>query len=511
MANKKELNNKIPEGLSKERLERRLDLVRVICLGTVMAVVGIGLLVLERPTESLAEKRKLAEKPAFSLSAVLDGSYMRQMTKYYTDTVPYRDLLVDLGASVPEYLGVRVDGVKIHGDIPVVPPVDDKPPVITEPPVTTDAPVTTEPVTEPPVTTEPVTTDTPVTGEPVITDPVTDPVTEPVTEPPVTEPPVTEPPVTEPPVTEPPVTTAPPVTEELPDVNDILRENGIIVLNKRAIMLYYGSYDATARYAASVNEYKKALGDKVNVWSMITPTAVAFYLPDKYSAYTNDQKGHIEYAATLLQGATEINAYAALLPHVKENIYTRTDHHWSTLGAYYATEAFAKKAGVPFAPLSTYKKIEREGYVGTMYAFTGDQVLKNNPETFVYYKPQNDYSVEYFDRNMQNGFASSLFFDWVDTTNSYLVFIGSDDRVTHITTDCKNGRRLFVIKDSYGNALVPFLTGSFEEIWVVDFRYFELNAVQFMKDHEITDFMVSMCAFFSCGTGVGYLESMRTK
>ena len=112
---------------------------------------------------------------------------------------------------------------------------------------------------------------------------------------------------------------------------------------------------------------------------------------------------------------------------------------------------------------------------------------------------------------MQNGFESSLFFDWVDISSSYLVFIGSDDRVTHITTDVKNGRRLFVIKDSYGNALVPFLTGSFEEIWVVDFRYFELNAVEFMKEHEITDFMVSMCAFFSCGTGVGYMEYMRTK
>ena len=81
--------------------------------------------------------------------------------------------------------------------------------------------------------------------------------------------------------------------------------------------------------------------------------------------------------------------------------------------------------------------------------------------------------------------------------------------MTHITTDCKNGRKLFLIKDSYGNALVPFLTGSFEEIYVVDFRYFKLNPISFMKEHGITDFLCSTCAFVACGSsGSSALERM---
>ncbi|MBR2453866.1 MAG: hypothetical protein IKB35_02575, partial [Clostridia bacterium] len=80
------------------------------------------------------------------------------------------------------------------------------------------------------------------------------------------------------------------------------------------------------------------------------------------------------------------------------------------------------------------------------------------------------------------------------------------------TTDCKNGRKLFIIKDSYGNALVPFLTGSFEEIWVADIRYFTKNPIEFMKEQGITDYLCSMCAFFSCGpTGPLYLERLRNQ
>lgn len=482
------MNNE-KRSLTPEYLESILSRVAVGILLAVIGAVAVFLTFFDRPEISVQEKRKLEPMPKLSASAIFSGSYTKDFTKFYTDTVPMRDDLVNLGSSFNSLLGFRVGGVKIHGNTQR--PTDDLPPDL--PP---DTPPVTEPKTEP--ATDPVTD--PVSG--LVTDPVTDEVSDIVTEP-ITEP-ATEP-ATDP-ATE-------PVTEPLPDLDEALYGDvGIIVLNKRAIMLYYGSYTCTLNYVNEMENYKRLLGDSVNVWSMITPTHVSFYMPDKYKHLTNDQPAHIKYAEESFKTVTEINSYEALLPHVNENIYTRTDHHWSTLGAYYAAEAFAKKAGVPFADISTYEKYEREGYVGTMYTYTEDAVLKNNPETFVYYKPQNEYSVEYFDRNVENGFKSSLFFDWVDTPNSYLVFIGSDDRVTHITTDCKNGRKLFIIKDSYGNALVPFLTGSFEEIWVADIRYFTKNTVEFMKENGITDFLCSTCAFFSCGTlGAPYLESLRNQ
>jgi len=88
------------------------------------------------------------------------------------------------------------------------------------------------------------------------------------------------------------------------------------------------------------------------------------------------------------------------------------------------------------------------------------------------------------------------------------VFMGGADRITHITTDCTNDRRLLIIKDSYGNALVPCLTRSFSEIWVIDMRYFEPKVVDFAKEHEITDVLFAMNTFSAMGGNAKNLETI---
>ena len=68
-------------------------------------------------------------------------------------------------------------------------------------------------------------------------------------------------------------------------------------------------------------------------------------------------------------------------------------------------------------------------------------------------------------------------------------FMGGDLRTTHVKTDVRNGRKLMIIKDSYGNALPGYLFGSFEDIYVVDFRYFTKNIVNYVNDNQITDIL----------------------
>ncbi len=477
----------------KKMLRRTLALIGVAVFLAAVFLISAAMLILKRPDVSEQEKRRLAEFPTFSFSSLWDGSYTQGIIRYFTDTAPYRDEIHDVGRDISEHAGFRLDDVKMHG---VVEPPVPRPPE-TEPPVT-EPPVTEPPVTEPPVT-------GPVESGPVESGPA-GPVE---TEPPVTEPPVTEPPVTEPPVTE------PSLSEDPVDPEEELRKNGIIVLgsgkNTRAIMMYYGSNAATAEYVASLNRYKEALGSGVNVWSMIIPTAVSYYLPEKYQKYTFSQKENIDYSIPLLKNVKNVDAYGALLAHVNEPIITRTDHHWAPLGAYYAAERFAQDAGVPFAPLSSYQKVDRDGYVGTMYAYTGDVKLKNNPEVFTYYKPANSYSTTYYSTSFRNPQASSLFFEWVDISYAYGVFLGSDQQIAVIDTDCKNGRTLLVVKDSYGNALIPFFTGSFEKIIVTDYRYFDLNLVSFCREQGVTDLLFAACAYSSCGVEAGYLEEMRTR
>ena len=72
---------------------------------------------------------------------------------------------------------------------------------------------------------------------------------------------------------------------------------------------------------------------------------------------------------------------------------------------------------------------------------------------------------------------------------SYLVFIGGDFPLTHIITANKNGRKIFMIKDSYGNALAPFLTMHYEEIFVADYRSFNSNLIRFIIRENIDDLL----------------------
>jgi hypothetical protein len=83
--------------------------------------------------------------------------------------------------------------------------------------------------------------------------------------------------------------------------------------------------------------------------------------------------------------------------------------------------------------------------------------------------------------------------------------------VTHVTTEVKNGRKIAVIKDSYGNALIPCLTSSFEEIYVIDMRYFDVNAVSYLKENGITDLLFAMNTFSATGSNFECIERIRTQ
>ena len=73
-----------------------------------------------------------------------------------------------------------------------------------------------------------------------------------------------------------------------------------------------------------------------------------------------------------------------------------------------------------------------------------------------------------------------------------------------------NGRKLAILKDSYGNAEVPFYTGSFEEIYVIDVRHFKPNAIDFIKEHGVTDVLFSMSTVSVTGQNADHIEEIRT-
>ncbi|MDD6897909.1 MAG: DHHW family protein, partial [Bacteroidales bacterium] len=160
-------------------------------------------------------------------------------------------------------------------------------------------------------------------------------------------------------------------------------------MNTRAMELYKGAVENAVSYAHMVNSYKRAWGDRVNVYCMVIPTAVALYCPDSLRYKTNDEQATLNALYGVLDPDVEgVRLLPVLQERKAENIYSRTDHHWAPLGAFYAAKEFARRAKVDFKPLSAYDMKVVKNFVGTMYKFSGNVAVKNAPEDFVYYTPR---------------------------------------------------------------------------------------------------------------------------
>lgn len=295
---------------------------------------------------------------------------------------------------------------------------------------------------------------------------------------------------------------------------------GIIIVETdstvRALEPFGGVSERAKAYASAINHYADSLGSGIQIYNMVIPTAVAYYCPSSARQWTKDERKALDDIQTRLsQKVKAVDIYTELACHRDEAIYLRTDHHWAPLGAYYAAQKFATVAGVPFRSLADYDTLAIHNFVGTMFKFSRDAAVKRYPEDFVYFVPRDSsYTATFIkyslDRNRKvtgesEPVVEPFFKHYNDGSGAaYCTFMGGDTRTVAVDTDCHNGRRLMIVKDSYGNALPPFLFASFEKICVVDFRYFQKSIVEYVKSNGITDIL------FANNIGHAYTPSTAT-
>lgn len=296
-------------------------------------------------------------------------------------------------------------------------------------------------------------------------------------------------------------------------------ENGIIVVKTnghyRAMEMFGGGTGDA--YVDALNSLRGKLDSNIKMYSVIAPLASEFYTPDDFSERTADQKAFIDdIAARLNDGIAYVDIDTVLAQHADEDIYCRTDHHWMPLGAFYAAQELAKAAGTDFKPMNTFTPKTINDFVGTMYAFTdGDINIKNDPEDFTYYVPDNyaQCDFDFYDTSFNFDYSSKNYFKEIGDpqSNAYLTFFGGDEQIVKIRSNVKNGRKLLVVKDSYGNAVPSNLMNSFEEIYIIDMRYFNLNLVNFINTLGITDVAFVMCVFSAFGGNSYDLPNLITQ
>lgn len=254
-------------------------------------------------------------------------------------------------------------------------------------------------------------------------------------------------------------------------------KNQIFVVGNTAFEIFGRNDTQGEKYAEIINMWRAALPDTVNVYNLVIPKNSAFALPSKYADKDGDQKAGIEYIYSKLdEGITPVRIFDALYNNRDEYIFFRTDHHWTQRGAYYAYREFAKAAG--FTPLeeSDFEIKTFEGYLGTLYNSTKDSNLKNDPDYVeAFYHKDYSFSMTYYNSaltKVERGYI--LRQKPTAAKYSYGVFIDGDNPLTIITNKSieKTGKKLVVVKESYGNCFVPFVAAHYDEVWVVDQRYY---------------------------------------
>ncbi len=424
----------------------------------VMVVGGVAFWVLPKQSISNDENRELKSLPVADQESVLSGKYSKDFEEYYNDHFPLRDDWIAFANDVKALKGRQNDEFRI---------------ITTPPPPKSDVSqekAFAKPQTEPP--------DDKTSHQPTNADQIAK-------------------------------------EDAFIDQEEFSKVKGVVVVNGRVVQNFGGSKTTIDPYAKMLNKYRQKLDPSIRMYVMMIPAGSDFYLPKQVNGGVMKEKENIALLNSLLDPTiTPVPTYEEMLPHKDEYIMYRTDHHWTGLGAYYAYRAMAISAGFTPVELAEMTHVQSDKtFMGSLYKYTRDEGLKNNPDVMQYQKIPTTDAVKVFvntDKSTHKD-ASTPWMLYYENTNNYGLFLGGDHPLIKITTNNQSGRKLLLIKDSFGNALAPFFASHFDEIFVIDYRHFKGGVLSLIKEHGITDFLYAHNSFAANSDSVVKLGTAMMK
>lgn len=226
-----------------------------------------------------------------------------------------------------------------------------------------------------------------------------------------------------------------------------------------------------------------------DVHVMMVPTK-SWILREKLPAFAphyNEQKFYDALQQKLEKEDVLISVEPILDAHKEEEIYYRTDHHWTTLGAWYAYEQYTKAVGGDLQRAQGKKKFRciSKNFYGTTYAKIN---YARQADKIEIYEPADKLRVVY---NMGEKKTKTLYdVSFLKTADQYSVFTGGNQAVLEITGGIKNGKTLLLIKDSFANSILPFLAEDYEKLVVVDLRQLNVSGDRLLEMFSPTDILI---------------------
>ena len=389
-----------------------------------------------RPEVSESEKRTLSAFPKFTVRTLFNGDFFDGVDLWYSDTFPFREAMVGMNTRLRDLYGF---GTRIYG-------LNDA--VSDEIPQQADDP-----------------NDTPAVDALDYLDAPEDPDES--------------------------------LGGQIIDNNAVIETMGAVVLvNDAGYELYNFSKDVANSYIRIVNSVAQKLEGMSQVYDMVVPTSIDIVMPDnaKKGLNISSQADAIRYIFSGFSPLVHsVNVYNTLRQHRSEYIYFRTDHHWTARGAFYAYEQFCRTLHVHPKALSDFNEHVFDGFLGSFYSETGKSPkLGNHPDTIYAYEPKDETQLTYYNKSGKGT-------DWHvigDVTEwsapaKYSTFIGGDNPYTNIRNlSAGKERSCLVVKESYANALVPFLCAEYQEVHVIDYRYWKGSVVDFAQSHQVDDVLI---------------------
>ena len=208
------------------------------------------------------------------------------------------------------------------------------------------------------------------------------------------------------------------------------------------------------------------------VYVMVAPAASSIY-PERVPAHApllqeESYLGQIQ-AAVEQAGGVYLPLKDALSAHKDEYIYYRTDHHWTTQGAYYAYSELCGALGLEPFDRAAHTAVDVPDFYGTFYSRA--RTWNAQPDTLTYYdldNPLTIYTVTGPGMPTEGQTTGLYDLDKLDVYDKYAAFLHGNNGLSRVEGDGEG--RILVIKDSYANSFVPFLTANYAQIDVVDLR-----------------------------------------
>lgn len=266
-------------------------------------------------------------------------------------------------------------------------------------------------------------------------------------------------------------------------------ENSVLDSNMSALNTLVGNTDAKVYFAL--------IPDKSDLYSSLLPKNVP----------NDSEKEVIDYCYGQ-SNATNVDMYSALSAHKDEYIFYRTDHHWTSLGAYYGLSALAESMGLPCPALDSYtdRHVVSEEFYGTTWSSSGfSWVDPDTMEIFVN-APEGLKVTSYPQGSPVEGKLYD--FSFLEKKDKYSMFMGGNCPMHVIETGNEDKPSLLILRDSYTDSLIPFLLDDFSEIHVLDLRYYRASLKAYIEQNDFDNVLVCYSVSNFCSDSNIFLLGM---